>query len=97
MAEQSREELKKKLREKFEAQIDAIADEAEKFRSEPCAESLYCLEKNVNAALDRMGDAISAELFVEAHGSPELQDESVEASKKNTGCTTGEGKPQSSS
>ena len=98
MNEQAREELKKKLRDKFEAEIDAIADEAERFRSDPCAATLYSLEKNVNARLDRIGDAIGADLFVEAHESPELQDESVEASKKNAACTTGDGtRPSSSS
>jgi len=97
MNEQDREELKRKLREKFEAHLDSMADEIGKFERRPCAFTLYSMEKSVNAELGRIGDEISAELFVESHGGTELQDEAVGNSKKNTGCTTGDGKPASSS
>jgi hypothetical protein len=97
MNESEREELKRKLREKFEAQLDAMTDEAEKFRRRPGADTLYNMEKKVNAVLDRIGDEINAELFAEAQGNANLQTGAVGDSKKNTGCMTGDGKPQSSS
>ncbi len=97
MNEQKKEALKRKLREKFEAHLDAMTEEIENFEGNPCASTLYSMEKKVNAELDRIGDEISAELFVESHGGTELQENSVEASKKNTGCTDGDGKQASSS
>jgi hypothetical protein len=97
MNEAEREELKRKLRGKFEAQLDVMADEAEKFRRRPGAVTFRNMEKNVNAVLDGIGDEISAELFAETHGDPDIQAGAAGASKKNTGCTTGERKPQSSS
>lgn len=97
MNEQEKEAMKRKLREKFEARLDAMTDEIGKFQRRPCAATLYSMEKNVNAELDRIGDEINAEFFVESHGGTELQDEAVGSSKKNTGCTTGDGKPQSNS
>ncbi len=97
MNEGEREELKRKLREKFEAQLDVMADEAEKFRGRPGAVTFRNMEKRVNAVLDGIGDEISAELFAETHGNPDIQAGAANDSKKNTGCTTGAGKPQSSS
>ena len=97
MNEGEREELKRKLREKFEVQLDVMADEAEKFRGRPGAVTFRNMEKKVNAVLDGIGDEISAELFAETHGEPDIQAGAANDSKKNTGCTTGGGKPQFSS
>ena len=97
MDEQAREELKKKLREKFEAEMDVMLREIERFDVEPCAATFYGLEKNVNAALDRIGDEIAEETFRRKHEEGEFQDNAAAASKKNTGCTTGDGTRRSSS
>ena len=97
MNEQEKEAVKQKLREKFEAHLDAMAEEIGKFEGNPCAFTLYSMEKKVNAELDRFGDEISSDSFAGTHGGAELQDEAVANSKKNTGCTTGDGKPQSNS
>ncbi len=56
MDKQSREELKRKLREKLDAHLDAMAEAVERFDGDPCAATFYSLEKDVNAALDRMGN-----------------------------------------
>lgn len=97
MDEASREDLKRKLRLRFEAQMDAMVGEIEKFDDVPCAKTFYNLEKKVNAALDRIGDEIAKDAFRRKHEAEEFLKNAVESSKKNTGCTTGEGKPQSSS
>ena len=97
MNEQAREELRRKLREKFEAQMEAMVGEIEKFDDKPCARTFYDLEKKVNAALDRIGDEIAEDAFRRKHEAGEFLKNAVESSKKNTGCTTGGGKQQSSS
>ncbi len=83
MDKQSREELKRKLREKFEAHLDAMAEAVERFDGDPCAATFYSLEKDVNAALDRMGDEIAEETFRRKHDSGGFQDSCAESLKKN--------------
>lgn len=97
MTENDREELKRTLRAQFEAHWDAMVGEIDQFDREPCAATFYRLEKNVNAALGRFGDEISAAVLAKTHGNPEVQAGAVALSKKNTGSTTGGGTPPSNS
>jgi hypothetical protein len=97
MTENDREKWKRQLHTQFEAHLDAMIGEIEQFERHPCAATLYRLEKEVNAALDRFGDEISAGSLAKTHAKPVLQAEAVAVSKKNTGCTTGGGTPPSSS
>lgn len=97
MNEQAKETIKQKMREQFEARLDAMAAEAVRFTENPGAVTLRDMEKKINAILDQTGDEIAESILRGELENPEVQNAAIEASKKNTGCTTGEGRQPSNS
>lgn len=93
MNEQAKEAIKKKMREQFEARLDAMAAEALMFTANPGTVTLLGMEKKINAILDQTGDEIAATVFMESLENPDVQNAAIDVSKKNSGCTTGEGIP----
>lgn len=93
MNESERGRLRREIRERFEARLDAMVEEAAKFADTPCAATLLSMEKNVNAILDRIGDDVTGCLVKDTAGSLEFQAGVVDGCKKNSASTTGGATP----
>jgi len=85
------------MRCEFEARLDVMSSEAVRFTENPGAVTLRDMEKKINAILDQTGDEIAESILRGELENPEVQNAAIEASKKNTGCTTGEGRQPSNS
>lgn len=97
MSKPDRAELERKARKEFERLLPSMIDKLAEFVDDPKARTLLESEKGLNAILGKMGDGIMADAFKDTAESQETTEAAVESAKKNTGRTTPEEKPRSSS